>query len=121
MPQHVHGDGLLAQRWAGAGGNLNILGKAVLERITAERPAAAGGEQRLSWLTRAFGEPAAEDRTRARGQRRDALLASLSQATDMGATAKMDIGTVQANQFGHPQARLRGQRQQSTIAPSGRA
>src|SRR3954464_3771264 len=120
MPQHVHGDGLLAQRWTGAGGNLDVLGKAMLERITAERPATPGGEQRLARLTGAFGEPAAEDRARARGQRRDPLLASLSQATAMGASAEMDIGTAQADQLGCPQARLRGQRQQSTIAPSGR-
>src|ERR1700760_2504411 len=120
MPQHVHGDGLLAQRWTGASGNLDVLGKTVLERVTAERSAAAGGEQRLSWLTRAFSEPAAEDRARARDQRRDPLLASLSQTTDMGASTKMDIGAVQADQLGHAQTCLRGQRQQGAIAPPGR-
>ena len=53
--------------------------------------------------------------------RRDALLASLSQATDMDAITEMDIGAVQADQLGHSQACLRGQRQQGAIAPPGRA
>lgn len=39
----------------------------------------------------------------------------------MGASAEMDTRTMQANQFGHPQTRLRGQRQQGTVALPGRA
>ena len=43
------------------GGNLDVFGKPVLKRVTAERPSGSGREQRLCRLAGALGEPDAQD------------------------------------------------------------
>jgi hypothetical protein len=48
--QHVHGDGFLAPRWTGSGGDLHVFGKVVFESVTTKSLSNLGGEERLGRL-----------------------------------------------------------------------
>ena len=49
-----------------------------------------------------FGEPVAEDRDRAAGQRGDPVFAAFAVAGDVGAGAEVHVSAGEADQFGDP-------------------
>ena len=53
----MRGDSLLVQGRAALGGDVDVFGESVLERVAGEAVAAGGGERGLVGLAGAFGEP----------------------------------------------------------------
>jgi hypothetical protein len=72
----------------------------MIDRIAAELPASAVGEQRLAGLAAAFGYPAAEHRDGLGGERGDALLSAFAGAGDVRPGAEVDIAGGQPGQLG---------------------
>ena len=87
----MHGDFFLAQRWTGAGGEFDVLGEPVFERVAAERLSGLCSEQRIRRISGALGKPNAQDGDHAGGERRDPQLTTLPRATDVCAGEEMDM------------------------------
>ena len=112
---------LLTERRASGGGDREASGEPALERVAAELAAVLCREQRVLGLAAALGEPCAQRRDAAGGERRDPLLAALSAAADVGACAEVGVAAAQPGQLGGAQPRLDGDEHQGVVAASGPA
>jgi hypothetical protein len=99
-------------------GVLGVEGDASFDSVVAEAPSGAGGKQRLVGVVSAFPEPGAQDRGGGRGERHASLLVSFTGAADVGGCGELDVAAGQPGELGEPQACLRGQGEQRTVAAS---
>jgi hypothetical protein len=76
VSQHVRGDRLAAQGWAGCCGVVGVVRDAVLDGVAAQWSTATGGEQRIAGLAVVLVEPVPEDGDRAAGEWGDPVLAA---------------------------------------------
>jgi len=99
VAEHVRSDRLLAQRGTTLRRSGGVLGDPASERLTGERPAGAGGEQRLAAVAVSLGLPDFEHGDGRFGQRRDPLLASLPDRCRVRAGAEVDVTASKAGQL----------------------
>jgi hypothetical protein len=76
------------------------------DRVWGERAAAAGREQRVLGLALTFAYPRLQDCDSLVVERRATLLASLTEAADVGAVPEMDVAAAQSGELGDPQPGL---------------
>ena len=93
VPQGVCGDRLAAQRGALLCCDLGVVGDAVLDRVTTQRLAAAGGEQWRAGSAAVFVEPCAQDRDGAGGERGDPIFATFAVTGDVRGIVKLSNQT----------------------------
>jgi hypothetical protein len=91
----------------------------LLQRVVAERPAAAGGEQRVAWFSAAFGEPGPQRGDGAGGERGDPVFAAFAVAGGVGTVAEVNVADGQAGEFGGPQPGLGGEQDPGVVAAAG--
>ena len=111
MACHVLG----GQRRAVVGCSGGVDLEAVLDRVSAEASAVACREDRVVGLTASFMQPFGDCCDGRGGE----FFASFAAASDMGAGGEVNVGVVDAGQFGDPESGLNREREQGTIAPSG--
>ena len=112
MVQRVRGDALGLQRRAVGGCGSGVFCDDHADRVTAQRPALPGREQRLVGLALALFEPRAWDVDGLGGQGRGALLPAFAQDSDVGAAAEVHIADAQAGEFRDAHAGLDDERKQ---------
>src|SRR4051812_23367504 len=77
---------------------------AALDSITDQAPACAGREQRIVWQPSSFVEPDGENRLGVFAERDRALLAAFALDADVRSGPELDVGAVDRDQLGDPQA-----------------
>jgi hypothetical protein len=110
-----------AQRRARRRGDGGVLGDQQRDGIPAERPAAAGGKQRVAGLAGPLAHPGVKDLRGGAGERGGSLPAPLAGAADVGSAAELDAAAGEAAQLGDPQAGLDGDGEQRVVAAAGPA
>src|ERR1039457_145927 len=108
VPEGMGGDVLGPDGWAARGGGGGGGGDAMLDGVTAERPAGDGGEERVGGVAVALGEPGGEHGAD-RSQWRGSLPAALAGAADVRARAEDDVGAGEADELGDPQPGMGGE------------
>jgi hypothetical protein len=86
-------------------------------RLATERPAPTAREEVIAGCWRPLTQPVAQ-RTEGAGQWGAPFLAALPDAADVRAGCEDDIGCVQADEFGHTQARVQRHDEERRVAPS---
>src|SRR5438876_793900 len=93
-------------------------GQAAFDRIPAQAPPGAGGEQRISGEPTPFGQPDAQDVLRRLRQGNRPLLAAFALATHARAGAEGDVAAVQPHKLRDAQAGLHGNHEQGAVSSS---
>ena len=88
------------QGWAVLTSDGFVEGDARFDRVVAEVPAGAGGEQGIVAQAAPLGQPDPHDGRRGGGERDTALLSPLPGAPDMRPGAEYDVTAAQAGQLG---------------------
>ena len=99
MPQCVRRDGLGLQGFAPLCGRGGVLGDEPLDRVGAEMPAVAGGEQRGGRVTGMFAQPGADHGSHLPGQRGDAFLAPFAAAAHVRAGSELNVTAIEAGEL----------------------
>jgi hypothetical protein len=79
-----------------------VFGEQPRDRVSGERSTAAGWEQRILGLALAFAYPRLQHCDGLAVEWSATLLASLAEATHVGAVPEVDVATAQCGQFGDP-------------------
>ena len=103
----------VGQVWLAA---VSVFGDQERDRVAAERPAAAGREQRLLWSPVALFEPFAQDGHGLAGERRGAVFASLAERLNVRAAGEVHVVAVQAGELADAQPGLDRKGQQRVVA-----
>jgi hypothetical protein len=88
------------------------------DRVAAERPAAAGREQRVVWPAASFCEPLPEHGDGLAGQRRRAVFAAFAEYLDVRAGGEVHVLAAEAGELADAQPGLDREREQGVIATS---
>ena len=116
MTKSVRGDVLVPQGRAARCCSRNVPFDQVLDGIGGQPPPGPGREQRISGVSGLLAEPAADYGGDVRGERGDAVLASLAVAADGRPGPGLGIAAGQAGELGGPQPGLGGEREERMVA-----
>ena len=116
VAQRVRGDGLVAERGAGAGRGSHVGGDALRQGVSAERSARPRGKNRRIRCAGALGKPGPQGRGHRLGERRDPVLAAFSEAVDVRTPREMEIRAAQAGELGGAQAGLDREGEERVVA-----
>jgi hypothetical protein len=116
MPQGVRGDVFVLDGRAARRRGRDVPFDQVLDGVGGQRPPCNGREQRIGGLAGVLAEPGADHGGDVRGERGNAVLASLAVAADGRSGPGLDVAAGEPGELGAPQPGLDGKGEEGVVA-----